>query len=493
MPLSSLSEVIAADLISTQQYSPLPYSQDSQLQPKNPSGIISGGDTLMLKAGLHGEVFLRNYHNELPITVIAEEGAIAILERVHLQSCKNWIFQGVHVSSEPYGYYLNNRLFYVESHGFHGPTSNITIRQCDIYSTTAPWTVAQDWLDKASDGLFMSADSCLAVGNRISNVDMGLFCIGDYHQAIGNEIINFSGDGGRILGSHNAFNHNVIKENYNVDDNHDDGIQSFTNNEHVVDSNEVIGNLIIDTEDITRPLQGPMHGIGAFDGFYNDWLVANNVISVNHWNGIAFLGANRCTIIHNTVIDPTPNVTPGGSWIKIDDHKDGTPSSDCIVANNVSNQFVVDGLEVGNIVLDSQDSYVENFIDFENFDFRLLPNSSLINNAGPDYSIPTDYYGNDRMGTPDVGAIEYELISSINTEYDQLVPTSIFPNPFSNEVSINDIEPSTLINVYNVSGTLKLAGTLDVINEAVAEFSAGIYYFTFRSNGEIKIGKAIKI
>jgi len=97
------------------------------------------------------------------------------------------------------------------------------------------------------------------------------------------------------------------------------------------------------------------------------------------------------------------------------------------------------------------------------------------------------------MATPDVGAIEYELISSINTEYEQLIPISIFPNPFSNQVSINDIEPSTLINVYNVSGTLTVTGTLDMINEAVAEFSAGIYYFTFRSNGEIKIGKAIKI
>jgi hypothetical protein len=492
-PLSSLNDVINASLIKTYEYTPLPYSSLSQLQLKNSSGIINGGDTLVLKSGLHGEVFLRNYNNEIPITIIAEEGATAILEKVHLQACKNWVFEGLQISSEPYGYYLNNRLFYIESHNYHGPTSNITIRNCDIYSTKEPWTVAQDWLDNASDGLFIKADSCLAIGNRITNIDMGLFCVGDYIHAMGNEIINFSGDGGRILGSHILFNHNVIKENYNVNDNHDDGIQSFTNNEYVVDSNEVIGNLIIDTEDLNRPLQGPVHGIGAFDGFYHDWLVANNVISVNHWNGIAFLGAKRCTIIHNTVIDPTPNITPGGSWIKIDDHKDGTPSSDCLVANNVANQFIVDGLEVNNVILDSQIAYTENFVDFNQFDFRLLSSSKLIDNADINFSIDKDYYSYDRIGIPDIGAIEYNLINSTTSNVNESGSVGIFPNPFNTTISIKDIQPSTLIQVYDTRGILIIKDTIDNVNIKVPQLKAGIYYFLLVNNSKIRMGKAIKI
>lgn len=492
-PLSSLSDVINSDLIKSRAYFPLPYNLNSQLQIKNSNGIIEGGDTLILKAGLHGKVFLRNYNNDLPITILGHNEGIAILESVHLQACKNWVFQNLDISSEPYGYYLNDRLFYIESHGYHGPTSHISVRHCNIYSSVDPWVIAQDWLDNASDGLFIRADSCLAIGNKITNIDMGLFCVGDYISVIGNEIINFSGDGGRILGSHISFNYNVIKENYNVNDNHDDGIQSFTNNEYVVDSNEVIGNLIIDTEDLDRPLQGPVHGIGAFDGFYNDWIVANNVISVNHWNGIAFLGANRCTIIHNTVLDPTPNITPGGSWIKIDDHRDGTPSSDCVVANNVANQFVVDGLEVNNVILDSQNSYSQNFANHDLFDFSLLLNSTLIDHADPNYSISTDYFKNNRVGLPDIGAIEYNMTTAIIPELDKAEVVSIFPNPIIDKISISDIASNTPISVYNLQGILITKGNLDFINTKIDEFEAGIYFFTFSNNGKLYVGKAIKI
>ena len=474
-PWGSLSEVVGANYIRSKQYSPLPYSANSQLVDKNLNGIINAGDTLILRGGLHGGIFLRNYINEIPIVIQTFPNETPILEKVQLQACKNWIFDGVEVSTEPYGYYLNNRLFFIETHDWQGPSSHITIQNCEIYSTTQPWTEAQDWVYKSSEGLFISGDSCKAVSNTIINIDMGLTCMGNYITAEENQIINFSGDGGRVLGSFISFNYNLIKNNYNVDDNHDDGIQSFTTNGYIVDHNTIIGNLIINSDDVNQPLSGPLQGIGCFDGFFNDWLIANNVISVNHWHGITLLGARRCTIIHNTVIDPTPTITPGGSWIRIDDHKDGTPSSDCLVANNVANQFNVAGEELTNYVLDSHSAYAENFKDFENFDFSLLSGSSLIDAADADFSVAHDITLNQRDILPDIGAYEYIGPTTSIADFDPTNEFIVYPNPFYQSLKITNLSDKDEIILCDMKGVKLFSGDLAFINRKLGMIPSGIY------------------
>ncbi len=475
-PWGSLSEVISSNYIRSKEYANLPYTINSPLIDKNITGMVHAGDTLILREGLHGTVFLRNYINDTPIVIMNYQEEEVYLERVQLQACKNWIFDGVRISSEPYGYYLNNKLFFIESHGWQGPSSHIIVKDCEIFSAEEPWTTAQEWVNNSSDGLYIKGDSCRALSNKIFNVDMGLSCIGDYIIAERNSIENFSGDGGRVLGSNISFNHNLIKNNYNVDDNHDDGIQSFTTNGYIVNDNEIIGNLIINRDDNNQILAGPLQGIACFDGFYNNWLIANNVISVDHWHGISLLGANRCTIIHNTVIDPTPMVTPGGSWIRIDDHKDGTPSSNCLVANNVANKFVVDGMEYNNIIFDTQEEYSENFQDYVNFDFNLIEGSILIDSADPDYSIPFDFELNQRDNSPDMGAYEYIFeTSSIFSSSKIKEHKKIYPNPFTDKISIINFSPNDTILFYDIQGKIIISGNLESVNQFLKTLNSGIY------------------
>ena len=485
-PWSSLGDIVLADYIQSKEYSDLPYTVNSPLTDKNITGPVKAGDTLVLREGLHGTIFLRNYINEIPIVIMSYQEEKVCLERVQLQACKNWIFDGICISSEPYGYYLNNRLFYIESHGWQGPTSHITVKNCEIYSAEEPWDTAQEWLDNSSHGLYITADSCLVINNKIYNVDMGLSCIGDHIIAERNQVINFSGDGGRVLGSQISFNYNLIKNNYNVDDNHDDGIQSFTTNEYVVDDNEIIGNLIINSDMENQVLAGPLQGIACFDGFYHDWIIANNIISVNHWHGISLLGAKRCTIIHNTVIDSTPNITPGGSWIRIADHKDGTPSSNCLVANNVANQFVVDGTEINNIALTTQTSYTEHFRDFKNFDFNLLEESILIDAADPDYSIPYDFELKQRDNFPDIGAYEYFKGTSSIVSASKQRNIKIYPNPFNDSISISNISRTDRILCSDLQGKLIVTGNIDEVNQALKTLKSGIYNIViFNETNEI--------
>ncbi len=408
-PFGSLEEVISDGLIESFQYA-APYDpKTSTLSIKHQGAPIQGGDTLMLLPGLHGEVFLRNYVNAKMITVLGSNQKEVILKSIQIQGGKNWRFEHLSVSSEPYGEYAGGRLVYFENHSWHGPSVKMEVINCDIFSAEKPWTTANDWLQYVSNGLDIHADSSLAINNTIRNIDMGLTAVGDYITASHNQIINFSGDGMRILGSNNVFEGNVIKNCYDVDDNHDDGIQSFTSVDNPFENNILRGNIIINYEDPDQPLKGTLQGIGCFDGFYNNWIVENNVVSVDHWHGITFLGANNCRIVNNTVLDPTLDGKPGPSWIMINDHKNGTPSTNCVVKNNVANSISATADQSNNVMLTTYESYEANFQDYLSYDFRLKSNSELIDAADPESATSSDIDNQSRKQGegPDIGAYEF--------------------------------------------------------------------------------------
>lgn len=456
-PWSTLEEVVNSNLVQSFSYNQLPYDPDvSQLILKNPNAPITGGDTIVLREGLHGELFLRNYFNKDYITIIAQEGHTPILQNIHIQAGAKWHFENVSINPELYNTDVR-KLVYFETHGFQGPCKQISITGCDIRTTEYPWTTAEDWLSYSKDGIYMRGDSMYALRNTVTNVDMGITAYGDYIIASQNEVINFSGDGMRLLGSNNIFSYNTIKNCYNVDDNHDDGIQSFTTNGIIVDNNIIESNIIINNEDPNQILSGPLQGIGCFDGFYNNWLVQNNLIYVNHWHGITLLGANNCRIINNTVIDPTPNVTPGASWIRIDDHKDGRPSSNCIVKNNVANKFVIDAIEDHNVELLDIEDYNNEFIDVSNMNFNLLSTSLLIDNADDNYAPAEDIERNIRPqgNHSDIGCYEYVNVTQTNNTT-TTIDIKIFPNPTYGNLNILNIpdDKTYTINIINMNGQL---------------------------------------
>ncbi len=432
-PWKALSHVVEAGLIESRSYV-LPYDPGNpQLMPKNAGSPVKAGDTLMLYGGLHGELFLVNYINAEPITIMAVPGEAPVLKRVHLQAGKNWRLEGLQISSEPYGIYINNKLVFLESHNWQGPVDNIEIKNCYIYSTENPWTTAEAWVNKASDGIVIWGDSVKVLDNTLFNVGFGITMSGDYIQAVGNVIENFSQDGMRIGGSFQLVEANVIKNCYDVDDNHDDGIQSFTTGGLVVDNNIVRRNIILNFEDPEQPLLGALQGIGCFDGFYNNWVVENNLIVVDHWHGIAFYGAHNCLIANNTVLDPSPETTPGPAWIKIED-LNGEASTACVIANNVTNSLQLNAATeaISNVILLSAEDYNANFVNYTDFDFHLLGSSDLIDAANATYAPELDLDGNLRTAggaLPDVGAYEYIPPVGVKQTANSSCSFTVFPNP----------------------------------------------------------------
>jgi len=488
-PWPSLEEVINADLIKTQSYT-LPYSENSSvLIPVNPNGIIQAGDTIILLNGLHGKFELRGAHNKDFITIKANESSKAILHSVNITAGSNWRFEDITISQEPYNDISKGHHMLFQSHNWHGPAHNIQVTNCNIYSIqdNTSWS-AEDWVNLSSRGIRMEGDNFKIDRCRMKNISFGIDCIGDSITVSRCIIENFSGDGIRVLGSDILIEDNVIKNCYDVDDNHDDGIQSFNLGQYDLYNVKILRNTIINYEDINQPFRGPLQGIGCFDGPYNNWVIENNVISVDHWHGISMYGAYNCTINHNTVIDPTPDITPGPSWIRINPDKEGNESENNIVANNISNNFVLTGsTEYTNLKFSTEEEYNLNFVDWKKYIFKLFQSSEAIDAANDLYSPERDRSNISRpFGLySDIGAFEFHF----TTDIDEILTADIivFPNPTSGRLNIN--LDDQIVKIYTIDG--QFINNKFILNNKIdlSELSNGIYFLQNLKGQTIKIMK----
>jgi len=495
-PLPSLQAVYEAGLIQTQQYSPLPYDPAiSSLIPVNVGAIIQAGDTLLLRDGLHGEFNTRGTFNSDFITIKNEDGHKPILKLIRMKSGSYWRFEGLEISSEPYDEYLNYRLVYFETHGWHGPVHNIEISECNIYSVQDidQWN-EDDWLTKASSGIHASGDTMLIKNNVLRNVDFGINLGGNKLTAIGNEITNFAGDGMRAIGDSILVESNLIRNCFKVDDNHDDGIQSFVPSSGRPVTNVTIrGNTIISNDGSDNPLIGTLQGIGCFDGPYHNWLIENNVIIVDHWHGISLYGAFDCVIRNNTVIDPSPDITPGPSWVRVNDHKDGTPSERCVVVNNICNTTAT-GAETAttsNLLIDTYAQYDENLIDYSSANVQLKAASIAID-AGDDTQAPLfdkNYISRPQGINSDIGAYEF-VFTDTAVEQEEQNQFKYYPNPVYDFLIMESGVGN--VYIYNQQGNpseLNIHRTDSKLYVDMRNLTDGIYYIGNKESGFRKIIK----
>ncbi len=499
-PWKTLEYVINSNKIESHSYV-TPYNSSSpQLITKNSGAPIKEGDIIMLYSGLHGDIFIQNYINSSQITIMAMPDNYPIFKKCRLQGAKNWKFESITVSSEIYGSYYTGDLFFLESNNFYGPVSYINIKNCKILSTSSPWTTASEWVNNASNGINAVGDHVVLDLNTLTNTRFGITLKGNYNTATRNIIQNFSGDGLRILGSNNLVEANIIKNCYKVDDNHDDGIQSFTTGGIIADNNIVRGNTILNYEDPNQPLLGPLQGIACFDGPFNNWIIENNQVIVNHWHGISVYGGKNFKIANNTVIDPTPTITPGPAWIKIEDYN-GVPSNTCVVKNNISNTLSINPnseTTVGNNLLISNFSaYSSNFVNYQANNYHLLSGSSAIDNADDNFAPTLDF---DLIARPqgissDIGAFEYVKSIFLSTE-DILKNDSfkVFPIPANDFLMIESSHNDANVKLFNFLGKIVYNKTVPKFPHIIRinEWPKGVYILKISTSKYNMTKKIIK-
>ncbi len=344
--------------------------------------IIQAGDQVWLRSGYHGAFVVRGGSYATPIRVSAVPNQVPKVSHVSLSQTSGWTISGLSISPsyaalpDPLDMVLIDR-----------SSSAVTLENCQIFSIadTSAWS-ALDWVNLPSSGISVRGDGITIRNNNVTNVRFGISVDGPNALIQHNQVVNFSADGIRGLGDYGVFEYNLVKNVY-VDDaagdtNHDDGFQSWSvgpngPGDGIVTGVVLRGNVFVNREDPNQKFQNSMQGIGCFDGFFDDWVVENNVVVTDHWHGISFYGMRNSRIVNNTVVDIN-DVDPGPPWIMVTAHKDGTPSENVVVRNNLATDFSLEG----QVITDDHNTTLTNlaayFVAPPQFDFHLLPNAPAI-------------------------------------------------------------------------------------------------------------------
>jgi parallel beta-helix repeat protein len=349
----------------------------SSLQGAVDAGDVAPGDTVWLMSGDYGQLSIESADNAETITLAAADGEEPRFTSVLVRNSSAWTLRGLHVTGERADYLID----------LSGDNEDVQVESCVLMSTqdASSWS-AQDWIDRASSGINVDGTRMTIRNNLLRNVGYGISVSADNSLVEGNLIENFSRDGLRGLGDYTVFQYNTVKNCYAVDDHHDDGFQSWSVGEGGVGTGEVVGvvlrgNTFINYEDPSQPHRGTLQGIGCFDGTFVDWVVENNVVVTDHWHGITLLGARNSTIINNTVLDPNQE-RPGPPWISIDDHKNGTAPTGCVVRNNLTTALNNSGqvIEENNITF-SMDETAAFFVNVDDLDLHLLAEAAAVDSG----------------------------------------------------------------------------------------------------------------
>ena len=456
---------------------------------------VQGGDTITLLNGSYGDLTISGKDNNSAVTIRANTGATPVFTSINFNNSSYWNLVGVNIKPRYTSGADGTRA--VNLNGDY-----LTVKNCNInYADDISGWTESDWLARTGNGITMSGSNISILENTITAVDHGIGSDASNSLVSGNLIANFRGDGIRGLGDDIVYEFNTIKNSYDVDDNHDDGFQSWSIGPGgvgtgVVKNVVLRGNTIINFEDPTQSYKGNLQGVGLFDGMFENWIVENNLVITDHWHGISFYGAINCTIVNNTVVDNdlTPSPDP---WIMVTDHKNGTPSSGVIVRNNISTDFSFSGgvTEDHNIEITMNEASTY-FADPSggNGDYHLIATSSAVD-AGSSVNAPN--IDRDGIARPqgngfDIGAYEYTSSVSVNEETlpNDFILFQNYPNPFNPTTNIRfqisnpryvtlkvfDIlgnEVATLINKK------KPAGNYEAEFNA-SDLSSGIYFYQLK-------------
>jgi parallel beta-helix repeat protein len=434
-------------------------SNATELQ--NAINNVQGGDTISLMSGNYGDIIISGKNNSSYVLIRTYTGESAVFSSIDIHNSTYWHLAGIDVKPR-YTSGANG----TEAVNLDG--SYLTIENCIInYSDDFSGWTESDWLARAGNGIIMDGTNLQILNNIITVVDHGIVCDASISIVSRNLIANFRGDGIRGLADNVIYEYNTIKNSYNVDDNHDDGFQSWSYGSGgvgtgVVKNVVLRGNTIINFEDPNQPHKGELQGVGLFDGMFENWIVENNLVITNHWHGISFYGAINCKIINNTVVDNDLNPSPD-PWIMINDHKNGTPSSGVIVRNNISTDFSITGavVEDHNIefTMNSASTYFINPSGGTG-NYHLNFSSPAIDSGSGDGAPNIDKDGITRpQGNGfDIGCYEFTETSEVMGEN---IPQSLklfqnYPNPFNPVTTIKFQIPNfgfVNLKVYDVSGS----------------------------------------
>ena len=302
------------------------------------SGRLVGGDRIILQAGYHGRVTIDGQHFKKTVTLTSAKGQRPRLDHVALTNSSGWRITGLTVIPKNTSAGSKTLVRVDQSKDIH--FSRLTVA---TVTNSASWSAGQ-WRALARDGVRLSGQNLSITNSFVKNIRHGIIASANKALVENNFVENFSGDGIRGLGDNSQYIGNSIKTCVDVDDNHDDGFQSWSVNAAGKPAKGVVRNVRVERnliENGNHPTGCTLQGIGLFGGFYEDWIIRDNTVIVDHWHGITVMGARRVVISGNVVVDARPG-EPGAPWVAITPHRDGRVSQNSVIKGNVTQQALRD-------------------------------------------------------------------------------------------------------------------------------------------------------
>jgi len=399
---------------------------------------IAPNNSLKLLPGFHGYVEIEGVNNDSIISIEGDSELTATLATLSINNSSKLRIQNLSISPyhDPSYNPSTTRIGNIVS---INNSSDIEVANNDIFTADdiSEWS-ADDWNSRMSSGISVGSGNSKIESNTVRNINFGITVGSSAHNTVvtRNRVINFAGDGLRGLGDDGLFEYNLVANAFDVNDNHDDGFQAFTSNRTppIISRVTIRGNqFYYDLEHPNRALIGAFQGIACFDGFFNDWVVENNLLYINHWHGITLLGANNARIVNNTLIDADASDGRLRPWVKVAPLKDslgGQSGTGNITRNNIA-EMENEGLGIiEDHNLDPLEVNLNDvFVDFANMDFNLKVGSPAIDAGLNEFSPSIDIRGLNRLGVVDIGAYEFGATST-NPEPPAITPT---PPPVNND------------------------------------------------------------
>lgn len=368
------------------------------------------GDTILLKDGDYDGWEIVGKAPDTPITIRSQNGKNARLEWIRVKKgSKNLVIRNLSLwPSNPDSAGANRiDVTYSSEIIFDG----MDVRSAKDASNYPSWDSAT-WKNRNIKGIQTRFGSNVTVRNSsFTGLGFAVVLLEDGDIFENNQIRGFSMDGMRVLGNDNVVRGNLITDCVRVNDNHADGIQSWSRDGKPVKNMVIEGNAIIEwSNPIVNPKRCRLQGIGFFDGFYDDITIINNVVSTTAYHGISLYGARRATIVNNTVVNGLAQ-KQSYPWIGVFKHKNGTPSTDVTVQNNLTMSMKASSSSTNRIGVKNNSVVTypaKVFGDVTKFDYRPKTDSGFIDTGNATVAPPIDLrnYRRPAGKAPDRGAYE---------------------------------------------------------------------------------------
>ena len=405
---------------------------------------IVAGDTIFLLKGNH-DSFTMTYKYDKDVVFMSYPGDTVFLSQATFIGASHVKLSNVTVSKESLSA-TGTIIFNGKAVSMDTNSDHITIENCIIYSALNPTDFTELQWNEMDEGIYCSANHSLITNNHIFNVNTGSSVNGVGTVFSHNLVENITNDGLRTSDDSIKIEYNIVRNLYVRNRSHDDLIQCSSKGAGAgtIYGVEIRGNQLIAMQlPIKYPkvvygttvVFDPYHkkeidyrgvpvgpqGIGNFNGFYEGWIIENNLVAVESAHGIVFFGAINCKILNNTVIECPANLSAKNNYanIAIFSHKTRGLSKNNLVRGNFAKSISclfnesdrVRNPDPSNVIdnnfIDPNPDYSKYFVDYQGNDFHLKHGAPCIGKGSSNGTATIDLDGVTRTLPYDAGCYNY--------------------------------------------------------------------------------------